>query len=172
MVRGRRRRFTRYRPRYRGVSFRKKRFMRRHGFQWRGRCGKKVVPLKYTYVGHINWEKQTPSNCFAAGPFRIDDPYDPNPNYAGAWNVSSAGYDFWSRYYTKYRVVSTKIKVSCCLVNGGTGTFYPIVAGYSVNPVPGSDADPPPVASWMQLASRGACCFIRFIEAPRLGSVM
>ena len=167
MVRRKRRRYTRFRPRGRGVWFRKKRFMRRHGFQWRGRGGKKVVPLKYTYVGHINWSPS--ANVFAAGPFRLDDPYDPNPNITGAWNVSSAGYDFWSKYYKYYRVVSAKVKVSCALFNGGDGTHYPVVAGYSINPSPGVGSDPPTDATWMQLAARGACCYI---ADPRRGPAM
>ena len=168
LVRRKRRRYTRFRPRGRGVWFRKKRFMRRHGFQWRGRGGRKVVPLKYTYVGHINMASTT-SNVFAAGPFRLDDPYDPNPNLTGAWNVSSAGYDYWAKYYKYYRVVSAKLKVSCTLFNGGNGTHYPIVAGYSVNPSPGVGCDPPTDATWMQLAARGACCYI---ADPRRGASM
>lgn len=167
MLRDRRRRHTLFRRRGRGFGFAKKRFMRRHGFQWRGRGGKKVVPLKYTYVGHINWNLT--SNIFAAGPFSIDDPYDPNPNLTGAWNVSSAGYDFWSKYYRFYRVVSAKIKVSAVLVNGGTGTHYPVVAGYAVNPVPGTVGDPPANSTWMQMASRGACCYL---TDPRRGPAM
>lgn len=167
IVRSKRRRNTRFRSRGRALWFRKKRFMRRRGFQWRGRGGKKVVPLKYTYCGHINWNLT--SNTFAAGPFRLDDPFDPNPNLTGAWNVSSAGYDFWSKYYRYYRVVSAKVKVSCTLFNGGNGTHYPVVAGYSINPSPGTEADPPANATWMQLASRGACCYI---TDPRTGPAM
>lgn len=158
----RRPRFKRYarkmRVYRRGFGYRKKRFMRRHGWQWRGRGGKKVVPMMYTYVGHVNGVLG--SDVCSVGPFAVDDCYDPNPNMTGAWNVSSAGYDFWSRYYTRYRVVSAKISCTAVLVNGGSGTHYPIVAGYAINPTPGAGQDPTTSSTWMQLAARGGCCYL------------
>lgn len=158
MMRNKRRRQTLFRRRGRGFGYRKKRFMRRHGWQWRGRGGKKVVPMTYTYVGGM--ASTTDSNLFMSGPFKIDDVFDPNPNVSGAWNVSSAGYDFWSKYYTRYRVVSAKISCRAVLVSGGQGGHYPVVAGYAINPTPGTAQEPVPGGTWMQLAARGACCFL------------
>ncbi|AUM61667.1 capsid [uncultured virus] len=160
MMRGKRRRMTLFRRRGRGIGYRKKRFMRKHGWQWRGRGGKKVVPMTYTYVGGIASNTAESSNLFASGPFQIDNCYDPNPNLTGAWNVSSAGYDFWSKYYTRYRVVSAKISCRAVLVSGGMGGHYPVVCGYSINPTPGSGTDPAAGVTWMQMAARGNCCFL------------
>lgn len=114
--------------------------------------------MLYTYVGVVN--AVLGSNISASGPFSIDDCYDPNPNLTGAWNVSSAGYDFWSKYYTRYRVVSAKISCTAVLVNGGVGTHYPLVAGYAINPTPGSSSDPGASSTWMQLAARGGCVYL------------
>lgn len=165
MMRSRRRRNTLFRFRGRAAAYRRKRFMRRHGYQWRGRGGKKVVPLTYTYVGYINYDVNT--NCVASGPIYVDDCYDPNPNLTGAWNVSSAGYDFWSKYYTWYRVCSAKISCRVTMVNAGSGAHMPVVAGFCVNPRPGESADPPSGGTWMQVAARGGSCVFLDSGSPR-----
>lgn len=116
------------------------------------------MPMTYTYVGAFGTGGQT-QKIAMYGPFRIDDPYDPNPNLAGAWNVSSSGYDFYKSYYRFYRVLSAKVSCRYYLINSGGGGMIPLVGGYSIGNQTGTTGGIT-VPTWMSLSSRGGCVFL------------
>ena len=162
----RRGRWTRRYRRTRRMRPMTKRFIRRRGFTAFRQGHKKLVKLHYRTVEDVS----VPVNEYITivSPVKLDSCYDPHYGATGAFNVSSAGYDYYSKFYKAYRVVSAKVKITMNYVQG-QGAFLPIVAGAFVDQFPGIGY--PTLPSWMQLAKRGGCRYVMDVGEHRMKSM-